>query len=145
MPELYAALTMADPPVARMAATSLWRINSSVASMVGCSMQLTTPSGAPALTAASFMSFAAAAVHFVARGCGLNTMAFLAFNEMMALNIAVDVGLVVGTSPASTPTGTATSYTLFTWSSWMNPTVRISRMASHTVRVANSFLMILSS
>ena len=65
------------------------------------------PSGAPAATAASSTTFAAAMVHFLARGWGLMTMPFRVFSARRVLKIAVDVGLVVGMTAAMTPTGSA--------------------------------------
>ena len=65
-------------------------------------------SGAPALTAASRTIFAASIVHCFARGWGEMMSAFLVFKQMRHLKIAVDVGLVVGMTAATTPTGSAT-------------------------------------
>jgi len=61
------------------------------------------PSGAPALTAASKTIFAASIVEFFALGCGLIIIAFLVFNAIRVLKIAVDVGFVVGITAAITP------------------------------------------
>ena len=65
-PEEYAAVTMPGPPVARI--VSAERISSLVSSMLGSSIQEMIPSGAPAFTAASRTTFAAAMVHFFALG-----------------------------------------------------------------------------
>ena len=65
------------------------------------------PSGAPALTAASRITFAAAAVDCLARGWGLMMIAFLVLRASRHLNMAVEVGLVVGMTAAITPTGSA--------------------------------------
>ena len=59
------------------------------------------PSGAPAATAASRTTFAAAMVLFLALGCGEMMIAFLVFKEINVLKIAVDVGLVVGITARS--------------------------------------------
>ena len=67
------------------------------------------PSGAPALTAASSTTLAAAIVLPLALGCGLMMIPFLVFNEMSVLKIAVDVGLVVGITAATTPIGQQSS------------------------------------
>ena len=64
-------------------------------------------SGAPAFTAASSTIFAAAMVLFFARGWGEMIMAFLVFRQISDLKIAVDVGLVVGMTAATTPIGSA--------------------------------------
>ena len=88
-------------------------------------------SGAPASTAASRISVAALSVHLTADGCGENTIAFLALIAMMDLNIAVDVGLVDGTIPIRSPTGSATSIVLATGSSLIIPIVFMSLIASY--------------
>ena len=74
----------------------------------GSSIHAISPSGAPALTAASRTTFAASIVHFLALGCGENTRALRVFNAINDLKIAVEVGLVVGITPAITPIGSAT-------------------------------------
>ena len=63
--------------------------------------------GAPAFIAASSTIFVAAIVDFFALGWGLIIIPFLVFNAINVLNIAVDVGLVVGITAAITPTGSA--------------------------------------
>ena len=73
------------------------------------SIQPMMPSGAPALTAASSTTLAAAMVHWsCARGCGEMMMALRVFRQMRHLKIAVDVGLVVGMTAPTTPMGSAT-------------------------------------
>ena len=79
-----------------------------VSSRDGTSIQLMMPSGAPAATAASRTTFAASIVHFFALGCGLMMIPFLVLREISVLKIAVDVGLVVGITAATTPIGSAT-------------------------------------
>ena len=64
-------------------------------------------SGAPALTAASRQSLTAAIVDLFALGWGEKTIAFLVFKAIKHLNIAVEVGFVVGIIPAKTPRGSA--------------------------------------
>ena len=66
------------------------------------------PSGAPASTAASSTTFAAAIVLFLARGCGLIRMPFRVLSASSVLKIAVEVGLVVGMTAATRPIGSAT-------------------------------------
>src|SRR5699024_6921919 len=66
LPEEYAALTMPGPPVARMVSDS--RITSLVSSRLGTSIQLMMFSGAPAATAASYTTLAAAMVLAFALG-----------------------------------------------------------------------------
>ena len=74
---------------------------------LGTSIQPMMFSGAPALTAASRTTLAAAIVLFLARGWGLMIMPFLVFSAISVLNIAVDVGFVVGMTAHMTPTGSA--------------------------------------
>ncbi len=105
VPELYAALTMPGPPVARMMSASDMRVL--VATRDGFSIQPTMPAGAPASTAASSTMRAASVVHFFARGCGLIMMALRVFRHSSVLKIAVEVGFVVGMTAATTPRGSA--------------------------------------
>ena len=82
-------------------------MTSLVRSRLGTSIHPMMPSGAPAFTAASSTTFAAAMVHFFARGWGEMMMAFLVFNAIRHLKIAVEVGLVVGITAAISPKGSA--------------------------------------
>ena len=66
LPELYAALTMPGPPVARMMSASFIRVL--VMSSEGTSIHAMMSSGAPALTAASRTMRAASMVLFLALG-----------------------------------------------------------------------------
>ena len=84
------------------------------------------PSGAPALTAASKTTLAASIVAFFALGCGDIIIAFLVFKAISVLNIAVDVGFVVGTIAAITPIGSATYVIPKVSSSSITPQVFIS-------------------
>ena len=101
----YAALTMPGPPVAKMMSASF--ITRLVISRLGTSIQSMMFSGAPAATAASSTTFAAAIVDFFALGCGLIMMPFLVLRAMSVLKIAVEVGLVVGITAAISPRGSA--------------------------------------
>ena len=105
LPEEYAALTIPGPPVARMMSTSAMTLL--VRSMEGTSTQPMIPSGAPALTAASRTSLAAAMVHLAAAGCGEMMMALRVFRQIRHLKIAVEVGLVVGMTAPTMPMGSA--------------------------------------
>lgn len=78
-----------------------------MSSKEGTSIQPIIPSGAPALTAASSTTLAAAIVLSFALGCGLIIIAFLVFKEIRVLKIAVEVGLVVGITAAIRPIGSA--------------------------------------
>ena len=82
-------------------------ITSFVSSNEGTSIHPMIPSGAPAFTAASKTTFAAAIVAAFARGCGLMMIAFLVFKEINVLKIAVEVGFVVGITAAIKPIGSA--------------------------------------
>ena len=69
------------------------------------------------------MTLAACTEQFWAWGWKAKTIALRVFKAIKALNIVVEVGLVVGTIPAKTPNGAA----ILTWplilSSEMTPTV----------------------
>lgn len=65
-PDEYAALTIPGPPVARIISASF--ISVSVSSRDGISIHPIMPFGAPAFTAASRTTFAAAIVDFLALG-----------------------------------------------------------------------------
>jgi len=101
----YAAFTIPGPPVAKIVSDLL--INIFVNSKDGTSIHEIIPSGAPASTAASNTIFAASIVHFLALGWGLIIIAFLVFNAINVLNIAVEVGFVVGITAAIIPIGSA--------------------------------------
>ena len=93
-------------------------------------MHCTRFSGAPARRAASLTISTVRRMLFFALGCGLMTMAFPAFREMMLLYRTVEVGFVEGISAATTPMGTATSKIPAAGSSRMMPTVFISLIES---------------
>ena len=99
---------MPGPPVARIRLTSGWLISWPESATVGSAIQPMMSSGAPAFTAASSTIRAASTVHFLARGWGLKMMPLRVLSASSDLKIAVEVGLVVGTMPAITPTGSAT-------------------------------------
>ena len=82
-------------------------INIFVKSKLGTSIHPIIPSGAPAFTAASNNTFAAAIVDSFALGCGLIIIPFLVFKEIKILKIAVEVGFVVGITAPTTPIGSA--------------------------------------
>src|SRR5699024_4724817 len=115
------------PPVARIRSESL--ITVVVSSSEGASIHPIIPSGAPAFTAASRTTFAAAIVHFLAAGCGLIMMAFLVFRQISVLKIAVDVGFVVGITAAMRPMGSATFLIPYAGSSSITPHVFVSLYA----------------
>ena len=126
-PEEYAALTIPGPPVARMMSDSL--ITVFVSSSDGTSIHPMIPSGAPAFTAASRTTFAAAIVQAFALGWGLIMMAFLVFRQISVLKIAVEVGFVVGITAATSPIGSATFFIPYAVSSSITPQVFVSLYA----------------
>ena len=67
--------------------------------------------GAPAATAASSMIWAAAALHFCALGWKARMITLRPLSEMRALNMVVEVGLVVGVTAATIPNGSAMEMT----------------------------------
>ena len=85
VPELYAARTIPDPPVARISATSFECISSSVPSRVTIVMQPKIPSGPPAAQTASESTRIVSRMHPFALGCGEKTMPFPAFSATIAL------------------------------------------------------------
>src|SRR6187399_1131097 len=85
LPALYAALTIAEPPVARMRAVRGCFIRVSVPSRVDDVRQEITPRGAPARSAASASRRLVSRMHFAAEGCGLKTMAFRPLRAIKAL------------------------------------------------------------
>ena len=123
LPDEYEALTMPGPPVANIQAILGWCKSASDNSIDGTSIHPIISLGAPASTAASRTTFAASIVDFVARGCGENTIAFLVLRAINDLNIAVEVGFVVGIIPASIPKGSATILIPFSLSSLIIPQV----------------------
>ena len=90
------------------------------------------PLGAPAASAARLIMPAAFFVHSAAAGCGANTIAFRDFNATIALKITVDVGLVEGIIPKTSPTGSATSRVPLVVSSAIIPTVFSSLISSYS-------------
>src|SRR5664279_1567306 len=104
LPQEYAALTMALPPVARISATSGWFIRASVIAIEGLSTHWMQCSGAPASIAASRTTRAASAEDCCADGWKAKTIGLRVFSEIRLLKMAVEVGLVTGcllyTSPS---------------------------------------------
>ncbi|MNE34049.1 hypothetical protein D3C80_1277520 [compost metagenome] len=107
LPELYAALTMPGPPVARIMLISGWCIKALDSSTEGWSIQPIRSFGAPAVIAACRTISAALFVASLARGCGEKIIALRVFRLMSDLKMAVEVGLVVGTIPQMMPIGSA--------------------------------------
>src|SRR6476619_8140088 len=66
-------------------------------------------SGAPAAIAAARTTVAAAAEHCWAPGWNAKMMGLRVFRAIRLLKIAVEVGLVTGVMPQTTPTGSAIS------------------------------------
>ena len=112
---------MPGPPVARMVSASF--IIRLVSSSEGTSIQPMMFFGAPAATAASSTTLAAAMVEAFALGCGLMMMPLRVFSEMRVLKMAVEVGLVVGMTAAMRPSGSAIFLTPNALSSSMTPQV----------------------
>ena len=136
---------MALPPVARMVATPGCFISEEVPSIEGFSIHCTQFSGAPAAMAASRTIWAACAEHCWAEGWKEKIIGLRVFRAIRALKMVVEVGLVVGTMPHTTPTGSAISVMPVTSSSLMIPTVFKSRRRRTTFSQANRFLVALSS
>ena len=124
VPEEYADLTIPGPPVAKI--KSACCIKYCVRKMLGSSIQAMMSFGAPALTASSNKMRAVSLVHFFARGCGEKIMPLRVLSEIKVLNITVEVGFVVGTTPAITPIGSANFINPFALSSSIIPQVLVS-------------------
>src|SRR5581483_9224258 len=91
----------------------------------------TKPLGIPARSPASAITRTVSLVHLTALGWGERTMALCALTAMSTLNMAVEVGLVDGVNPATTPTGQPISIILLASSRRMTPTVLMSLIESH--------------
>src|SRR5205085_10881715 len=84
-------------------------ISVSVPSIVAVDMQPMASAGKPSLIAASRITRAVSLMHFAADGCGDRTTVLRDLIAIRILKIAVEVGLVEGTTPATTPRGLAIS------------------------------------
>ena len=94
-----------------------------VISMELSSIQQMMFSGRPAFSAASRMMRAASMVHFLAVGWGASRMALRVFRQIRILKMAVEVGLVVGVTAPTMPTGSAMRLVPKALSSEMTPQV----------------------
>ena len=122
LPDEYAARTSPIPPVARITAVCLCFISASVPSIVAVDMQPIASAGKPSLAPASRMTLATSLMQRAADGCGDITIELRDLMAIRILKIAVEVGLVEGIIPATTPRGLAISTTSFV--SETTPTVR---------------------
>ena len=122
LPHEYAARTIALPPVARISATPGCCISAVVAAIDGCSTHWMQSLGAPAATAASRTTRAAATDELCALGWNAKMIGLRVLSAMSALKIVVDVGLVTGVTPQITPTGSAISVMPVSSSCEMTPT-----------------------
>mmetsp|Transcript_27955 Transcript_27955/g.69795 ORF Transcript_27955/g.69795 Transcript_27955/m.69795 type:complete len:247 (+) Transcript_27955:2453-3193(+) len=145
LPDEYAALTNPPAPVATTMEALLCCMSVLHISTVGMSIQPMQFSGAPASTAASLTIFAVAMVHRAVRGCGEKTMQLRVLSARSDLKMVVDVGLVQGTMPASTPMGSATTSKPPASSRSTTPQVLVSLYLLWTYSEAKWFLMVLSS
>ena len=128
-----------------MSDTSGWFMSAPVASSEGTSTHWTQCSGAPAATAASRTTLAAAIEHSRALGWKPKMMGLRVLMAMSALKIAVEVGFVTGVMPAMTPTGSAISVIPVIGSSLMMPTVFMGAIEWVTCSHAKMFFTALSS
>jgi hypothetical protein len=72
-------------------------------------MHATSPRGIPARSPASAMMRTVSTQHFAADGWGATMMPLRALTAISTLKMAVEVGLVLGVSAATTPIGQAMS------------------------------------
>src|SRR3990172_202591 len=105
-----------------MTAVCLCFIKASVPSMVAVDMQAIASAGNPSFRAASRITRTVSLIQRAAEGCGESTIALRDLIAIRTLNIAVEVGLVEGITPATTPRGLAISTTSL--DSDTTPTVR---------------------
>jgi len=133
------------PPVARISATPGWFISSLVAVIEGASTHWMQCSGAPAATAASRTTRAAATEDSCADGWNAKMIGLRVFRAMSDLKMAVEVGFVTGVTPQMTPTGSAISVMPVMSSRLMMPTVLVVAMPWVTCSHAKMFLTALSS
>src|SRR5258708_6960447 len=106
----------------KMTAVILCFIKASVPSIVAVVMHPIASAGNPSFTPASRMAFTVSLIQRAADGCGESTIAFRDLIAIRILKIAVEVGLVEGMMPATTPRGLAISTTSLV--SLTTPTVR---------------------
>ena len=123
---------MPGPPVAITTEVRRWRISSVVPSSVTSSRHCTSAGGAPACSAARASTSIVATAHRTPRGCGAQTTAFPDFTADRALKMTVEVGLVTGTSAATTPIGSPMAATREASSRHSTPRVRTLRSHSAT-------------
>ena len=93
--------------------------------MVAVVMQPIASAGSPSLIATSRITRTVSLIQRAAEGWGESTIAFRDLMAIRILKIAVEVGLVEGMIPATTPRGLAISTTSF--DSETTPTVRSPR------------------
>ena len=136
---------MEFPPVAKIVATPGWFIKLVVAYIERIPNHWIQLAGAPALIAASLITVAAWTEHSYADGWKEKIIGFLVFKAINDLKITVDVGLVVGIIPQTTPTGSAISVIPVKASSLIIPTVFKWRRLFVTYSQANKFFTALSS
>src|SRR5690349_12831036 len=122
-----------------MTAVSRCFISSWVPSSVTVFIQPMLPVGAPALVAASAMISTERVMQRAAEGCGLMTIGQRALSAINTLYIAVDVGLVDGTTAATTPKGSAISMIFRSSMRFTTPTVFMGRMNAYTCFDENRF------
>src|SRR6266700_3549777 len=94
------------------------------------------------IASAGIPSFTVALIQRAADGCGESTIAFRDLIAIRILKIAVEVGLVEGTMPATTPRGLAISTTSLV--SETTPTVRRFLKSFQTSSAAKRFFSCLS-
>ena len=116
-------------------------MSASVDSSVGLDSDWTRSAGPPARSIARRRTSTDSPMQRTARGCGLTTIALRPLTAISALPSAVEVGFVVGTMPATTPTGVAISTS--SGVRVMIPTVGSRSIEAQMPSVANRFLSVL--
>ena len=108
MPAALAAATAFGPPVVQMKSTPGWWKRYWETSSVGSGMTCSVPGGIPARSPASWRISTARIAEPAARADGRKMTALRVLAATIALNSTVEVGLVIGVSASTTPTGSAT-------------------------------------
>ncbi len=144
LPDRYAALTIAVPPVATITSVTGSDISVSTSATVGSRTTWITPSGAPAPAAASASRSAASMQQPLAIGCGLTTTAFLVSRARRTLKYTLATGLVDGISASTTPAGRG-SATILASSSILGLTRSSPAYRSNSPSEHASFLITLCS
>jgi len=108
LPAALAAATAFGPPVVQIRSTPSWWKRYCDASSVASGMTCSASGGRPSASPARWRISIARVAQRAARADGRKTTALRVLAATIALNSAVEVGLVIGSSASTTPIGSAT-------------------------------------